>query len=348
MRFLNNKGISGGVWILGIIVLLLFASQSGFNLGSIFGGSTPGMPPGTPTPACASTSETLTAKGFEKWTSNTIPNTRVWLGGVDQGNRTDGQTSTVAIGNKVDVVYAFDSADLFSDYATFTMPCASVNTGNPEFGKGAEQVLRMDNNPGTNGQWTWINSDDGNQNDGTSNCTVGSAGSCNVKMTLQFQNKKSFNPVRVAKTLPNGQAINPNVLIAVQYDQAAYDSATTKWVEGFQTVPAPSWLTVTNTSYTMRVYALPPCSRDQETCTIEATWAINAKSGVNPTAAGSGTAGAEQGFDFNFTIIPQDMDLKTTGTSPNDIFFGIEDNLGARFGKLDSPGKTASARVRVD
>jgi len=338
-KMINKKG-AGAAW-LAIIIIGLFLANSAIpgGLGALFSGQSalPGQPQIQPgVPACPSTAETLTFKGFEKYTTNAIPSGRIWVNGVDQGNKSDGSTLTVPIGGDVKVVYAFDDTRYWSDYAAFKMPCAAANTGDTLLSGGAHEVLNSDTAPATNGQWTFLNSDDGNSNDRVSNnLTIGSGGTGSARMKLVFQNKKSYNPIRIGTTLPGNSAIAPKTLISLEYAIDAYDPANTKFAN-FDTVSNPSYLTVAQTNWTMRTYALPPCPRNQETCTIEADLLVAAKSGVNPNGGDT--------YRLNITIVPMDIGLKTTGVGVNDLIFGVEDNTGARL----SPKKTATFIFGVD
>ena len=323
---MNKKGL-GAIGLIGILLVAYFVFQSG-ALNNFFSGSQPAVPgQATPNPqACASSAETLTLKGFEKFTTTAIPNVELWINGVDQGNKTDGSTASVGIDSEVAVLYGHQSAIYFTDFAKFKMPCAPTSTADPKFSGGAHDLLRMDTNASTNGRWIWYNSDDGNANSAVDNNSIGSGASGSWNMELQFQNKRAFNPERIAKTLPSGASVNPKILAVVEYNQTTYDSGELKWTEGYAVVPNPSFMTVTFTSNQLKTFELPACPRASETCLIKGTLNVKAKSGQNPAATGA------VGEILNVTLIPQDFDLKSTGNTLNDVIFGHQDDLGSAIG----------------
>lgn len=323
---MNNKGM-GALGLIGILLVAYFVFQSG-ALNNLFSGNqpaVPGQPPINPQ-ACASSAETLTTKGFEKYTTTAIPNVEMWINGVDQGNKTDGSTTSVGIGSDVSVLYGHQGTVYFTDFAQFKMPCSPASTADPKLSGGAHELLRIDTNASTNGRWVWYNSDDGNANSAVENNSIGSGASGSWNMELQFQNKRAFNPERVAKTLPNGLPVNSKILLVIEYNQSMWDSGEIKWSEGYSVTPNPSFLTVTNTANQLKTFELPACPRTTETCLIKGTLNVKAKSGVDPSNSGV------IGTDLNVTLIPQDFDLKTIGNTLNDIIFGSQDDLGNAIG----------------
>ena len=322
---MNNKGM-GALGLIGILLVAYFVFQSG-ALNTFFSGSQPAVPgqPAPGQPVCASSAETLTTKGFEKYTTTAIPNSEIWINGVDQGNKTDGSTTSVGIGSDVGVLYGHQSGIYFTDYATFKMPCAPASTADPLLSLGAHELLRADTNPATNGRWIFYNSDNGNINGISDNNTFGSGSSGSWNMELQFQNKRAYNPERVAKVLPNGQAVNSKMIATVELNTTVWDISQATWTEGYPVISNPSFSVLRGTANQLKTFELPACPRASETCLIKGTLNVKAKSGQNPAAVTDQDA-------INVTIVAEDFDLKTTGNSLNDIIFSYQDDLGNAIG----------------